>query len=148
MYIILGIIAGILTVISVSLNAELGGKVGVFQGVTINFLAGFSLITMIFLIGLATGNLEFVSVESVPGYAFLGGMVGCAIASSCNIVLPKIPVLVATILMFVGQLLCGLIIDKVFFDTFSYGKCIGGVLIAIGIYFVAKKDEADVSVNA
>lgn len=140
MYLLLGILAGVLTVIAISLNAQLGGKVGVFQGVLINFTAGFSLISLIFMVTLIRGE-TMANITHVPFYAFLGGAVGCAITCSCNVVLPKIPVLVATILMFIGQLICGLVIDKVFYDSFSPGKCIGGVLIAVGIVMISKKDN-------
>lgn len=47
MYITLAIIAGILTVIAVSMNAQLSEKVGVAQGVLINFAAGFLLISVV-----------------------------------------------------------------------------------------------------
>ncbi|MCM1988570.1 DMT family transporter [Oceanirhabdus seepicola] len=143
MYITLAIIAGILTVISVSINAQLGEKVGVAQGVLINFASGFLLISIVLALGISMNIVEFVSPKGVPVYAFFGGAVGVGVTGLCNIVLPKIPVLVASILMFVGQLVCGIIIDIVFYDTFSLGKCLGGILIAFGIYLVAKKDVAE-----
>lgn len=143
MYILLALIAGMLTVVSISLNALLGQKVGIVQGILINFIAGFSLISLVLAGSIVMGNFQYVTMSGVPICAFFGGLMGCCITGLSNYVLPKIPVLFATMLMFVGQILCGIVIDFIFLDKFSAGQLAGGVLIAVGIFLVARVDSKE-----
>ena len=60
---------------------------------------------------LATGSWQHIDLAPVPWYAFAGGVLGLAVVAASNVVIPRIPVLYTTLLLFLGQLTAGVAID-------------------------------------
>ncbi|MEG0824050.1 MAG: DMT family transporter [Erysipelotrichaceae bacterium] len=56
-------------------------------------------------------NISIGSLTKMPLYIFLGGAIGAIVVYSSNIIIPKIPVVYSTLLLFVGQVVTGIIID-------------------------------------
>ena len=143
LYIILAIIGGFLTIMSMVVNAGLGKKVGVFQGTFINYIVGLILITiLVFILG---SSLDINSLGNIPFYAFLGGSLGVLVVASSNIIVPKIPAIYTVLLNFIGQIFAGIIIDYIRFDFISKGKIIGGILIVLGILYNTGIDKKQLS---
>lgn len=133
LYIILAIIGGFLTILSMVVNAGLGKQIGVFQGTFINYVVGLTLILILVL--LMGSPLDLNSFNHIPSYAFLGGSLGVLIVASSNVIIPKIPAIYTVLLNFIGQIFAGIIIDYIRFDFISRGKIIGGILIILGILY-------------
>ncbi|MBU3112444.1 DMT family transporter [Clostridium lacusfryxellense] len=86
------------------------------------------------------------SYSKLPLWIFLGGVLGVIVVSSSSIVIPKIPTIYTTLLIFIGQLFTGIIIDY-FRDGFiSKGKIIGGLLILLGIIYNSNVDKKEMIV--
>lgn len=146
LYIILAILCGCITIISMIINSHLAKIIGFFQGTLINYVVGlFSTILLIIIVKNSV-NLSFISYTNIPLWAFLGGLLGVIVVASTNIVIPKIPTIYTTLLIFIGQLFTGIIIDY-FKDGFiSKGKIIGGLLILLGIIYNSNVDKKEIIV--
>jgi len=111
LYIILAVLGGCITIVSMIINSHLAKKIGVFQGTLINYIVG--LLSTILLIAIVRTSLSFSfdSFSKIPFWAFLGGIVGVMVVASSNIIIPKIPIIYTSLLIFVGQLFTGILID-------------------------------------
>lgn len=133
--ILISILAGISVVLSRIINSKLGDKIGVFQSTFYNFLTGllFSIIILIF------SKEKFLSsghtISSIPTVAFIGGLIGVAFITLSNYIAPKISAFYMTLLIFIGQLFIGIIIDYFTLGQISLGKVIGGIIVSAGLAY-------------
>ena len=140
--IILSILAGASTVIARNINSSLAEKIGMVQGTFYNYVTGLIGGILVFLISREFMNFSYDALKSVPFWAYLGGVLGVLVVSSSNIVTPKVPAFYLTLLMFIGQLFSGIVVDYFKEGVISTGRLIGGVLILSGLtynLFVDKK---------
>jgi transporter family-2 protein len=72
---------------------------------------------------------------TVPIWAYFGGLLGVAVVAISNLVTPKISAFYMSLIIFVGQLFTGIIIDYFALGLISMGKGIGGLLVAAGLIF-------------
>jgi len=140
MYYLFAFTAGALTLISMITNSKLSTYVGTRQSTLVNFTAGLIVsIILYFLFQETTFKLI-----SLPLWAYFGGLMGIFIVIISNIVIPKIPTVYTTLLIFIGQLLTGVLIDFIQYRELSVYKFIGVLLITAGLYFnfiIDKKDQ-------
>lgn len=146
LYIILATLSGCFVILSMVINSYLAKKIGVFQGTLVNYIVG--LLGTILLIAIARNfvNLQFSSFTKIPLWAILGGLLGVMVVASSNIVIPKIPTIYTTLLVFIGQLFTGILIDYFRVGFVSKGKIIGGLLIILGLMYNSNVDKNEVIV--
>lgn len=132
---ILAIIAGVLTTLSMVINSSLAKKIGVIQGVLVNFIVGLTFSAIVLFAVGSKNQISISEIRNMPTYVFLGGLVGVAIVYASNIVIPKIPVVYTTILLFIGQIVSGIAIDFFLLGEISIAKVIGAIVIALGIIY-------------
>ncbi|WP_243125516.1 MULTISPECIES: DMT family transporter [Clostridium] len=147
MYIFLAFIGGALVTLASIINSRLGKEIGVIQGTIINYTVG---LICILLVCLFNGSLFKISSQGfldIPLWAYLGGMVGVAVVILSNIVIPKIPVIYSTLLIFIGQIVTGIIVDYIFGNPISKGKFIGCIFIILGLVYNSNIDKKDLSSN-
>lgn len=143
LYIILAAVCGCLVIVSMIINSHLAKKIGVFKGTLVNYIVG--LCTTILLIIIVSNfiKLSFSGFTEIPLWALLGGLVGVMVVASSNIIIPKIPTIYTTLLIFIGQLFTGILIDY-FIDGFvSKGKIIGGFFILLGLMYNSNVDKSE-----
>jgi uncharacterized membrane protein YdcZ (DUF606 family) len=75
------------------------------------------------------------TLQSIPIAVYLGGLVGVIVISLSNYITPKISAFYLTLLIFIGQLFTGTIIDFFLSHELSTGKIIGGILVLIGLTY-------------
>ncbi|WP_297713037.1 DMT family transporter [Clostridium sp.] len=141
--ILLAILGGVLTSLSMIVSSTLGKKIGLIQSTIIHYIGG--LIGGVFiLIGIGNASApSIIDMSRMPLYIFLGGMIGVIVVYTSNIVIPKIPVVYSTLLMFSGQMLCAIIIDTIVIGDFSWQKLLGAVIVILGIFYNSKVDEKE-----
>ena len=143
------ILAGAMVVLSMVMNSQLAHGVGIFQGVFINFAAGLlTSLPVYFLCSFfeleALGDMSYAA----PWYAFLGAFYAIAIVAACNVVIPKIPVVYSAVLIFLGQIVTGLVLDALTAGFFDPYKAVGALLITAGLFLNTKIDaEIDVETD-
>ena len=126
-------LSGVLLVISRSYNARLADETSVYISTFFNYVCGLATAIPVFL--LLGGNEPIWAglVLSPNWWTYLGGAIGVATVWLSNIVVVKIPQLYITLLMFVGQVFMGVILDALVDGAFSTANIIGGVLVALGL---------------
>lgn len=138
-YIFLSFITGILIVINMMLSGKLAQKVGMVNGVFVNY--SIATISSLLLCAVMINSIPSYKVLStVPLPYFLGGIIGLLTSYLCNLIVPKVPAVYAVILRFIGQMLTSAVIDYIYLDIFSIGKVIGTVLFLLGLIWNAKVD--------
>ena len=145
-FIILAILCGCFTIISMIINSRLAKEIGVFQGTLINYVVGLSGTIVLIIIMRNSVNISLSSYSTIPLWAFLGGLLGVIVVASSNIIIPKIPTIYTALLIFMGQLFTGILIDYFRVGFISKGKIIGGLLIILGIIYNSNVDKKEVLV--
>lgn len=141
MYLMLAILAGSLTIMSMIINSKLSEKIGLFQGVIVNYTVGLISIIALMIVTNSSMVLSINSLSKIPMWAYLGGVLGVMVVAASNIVIPKIPAIYTALLYFIGQLFTGILIDYFRNGVISKGQIIGGVLILIGMLYNVNIDK-------
>ncbi len=135
MSIMLAILAGVSIVLSRIVNYVLAQKIGLFQGTFFNYLLGF--LGSFILLLISGSAMDLFSLSSYQGtwWAYLGGLIGIATISISSILSSKISAFYLTLLLFVGQLFGGMLLDYFVDGDFSLQKVIGGLLVVVGLSY-------------
>ena len=139
-YSLLALISGGTVAASILLNARLGALKGLYKGVFVNYLLG--VIVSIPLVLIING-LSFPAVEFnwSLATALTGGAIGYVVVLLNSHITPKIGILYVTILLFIGQLGTGIIIDAIREGNISAGKITGGLLIIAGLVYLLRVER-------
>ena len=148
-YILVAILSGITNVISRSVNFVLSDKIGVYQITFFNYIFGLIGSFILLVISGETFKLFTTSSYSAPWIVYAGGLVGVAVVSLQVFLSSKVSSFYLTLLLFVGQLFTGIIIDCISTGKISVYQVIGGVLVIVGLgynlYVDKSKDKETVS---
>lgn len=142
MPIIFALSAGMLVILCISINGRLSTRVGLIQAGMTNYFVG---LISSFIYIILTNNMpltELLHIDSgIPFYFFCGGAVGSVIMLLNSLIINNLSAVYVTILVFIGQLSTGVLIDYIQSDILPVGKIIGGVLIIVGLVFYIKGDN-------
>ncbi|MED0965756.1 DMT family transporter [Bacillus paramycoides] len=135
LYICIAILVGVSIVVARIINANLATKIGIWEGTFFNYITGlfFSVLFLIF----STDSLYISShtLQSIPFAVYLGGLVGVIVIVLSNYITPKISAFYLTLLIFIGQLFMGTVIDFLLSNELSIGKIVGGILVLLGLTY-------------
>lgn len=134
-YIIIAILSGVSIVLSRIINANLAERIGLFQSTFYNFLTGLMFSTIIFLFINENYDLSSLSNFTIPFYAYFGGLIGVFSITLSNYTAPKISAFYMTLLIFIGQIVTGIIIDYFLLNELSVGKIVGSLFVTIGLSY-------------
>jgi uncharacterized membrane protein YdcZ (DUF606 family) len=140
MYIFLALITGACVIFSMIINSRLSDHMGIFQGTFVNYLTASTLSLIIILFNKDIFSITLKALSQTPNWAFWGGIIGIAVVAISNVIIPKIPAIYSTLIIFIGQLIAGLVIDFALGTTISTGKLIGGTFVIIGLFYNFKVD--------
>jgi transporter family-2 protein len=146
LYIILALLCGCITIVAMIINSRLAKNIGVLKGTLINYIVGLLSTILLLIIVKSSVDLSLNSFTKIPFWALLGGLLGVIVVSASNIVIPKIPTIYTTLLIFIGQLFTGLLIDYFRVGFVSNGKIIGGLLILLGLMYNSSVDKKELIV--
>ena len=131
----------IVAVFTIIIAGILGLILGVVAAATVWWLdAGVSKVIDI-MIAFPTLLLAML-VVTVRGASLSSAILAIGIVASSNVVIPKIPVVYSAVLIFLGQMVTGLIIDALLLGFFDSYKVCGALLIAGGLLLNARIDAA------
>ncbi len=130
---ILSILVGVCLVSQRIVNSELASKTNIIVSTTFTYITGFigSLIVLLILGHSELSNPSF----NIPTNAiyYLGGLLGILTILLSTICVKKLPSFKLSILMFIGQLFSGLLIDSILMESFSMNILIGGIIVTLGL---------------
>ena len=135
LYICIAILAGVSIVIARIINANLAVKIGIFQGTFFNYITGLFFSFIFLLFSGESLHVYSTTLQSIPFAVYLGGIVGVIVIVLSNYITPKISSFYLTLLIFVGQLFMGVVIDFFTSNDVSIGKIIGGFLVLLGLTY-------------
>lgn len=138
--------AGVLNVVTRNINSVLARRIGLLQGTLINYIVGLFFSILFLLLSREYLKFSFVSMRSVPSWAYLGGLMGVIVIVLSNLITPRISAFYMTLFIFIGQLFTGIIIDYFTTGRSSAGKIYGGLLVFAGLAYnlvIDKKEGTD-----
>ncbi|GIM32806.1 DMT family transporter [Paraclostridium bifermentans] len=147
-YALIAILSGISNVISRSVNFVLSEKLGVYQSTLFNYIFGLAgSILILFISGEASKLFASTSYDA-NWLAYTGGLVGVAVVSLQVFLSSKVSSFYLTLLLFVGQLFTGIILDFILSGKISIWQVVGGILVIVGLsynLYVDRVEEIEVA---
>jgi len=131
--VIMSFAAGVGVVISRTLNAKLGKLTNIRVGTFFNYFIGLSVaLPVYFLFG--SGEIFPPTLPiSLNWYIYTGGFIGVIVITMSNVIVVKIAAFYLTLLVFVGQVFTGILLDALLDGAFSIRIFVGGILVAAGL---------------
>ncbi len=133
--IVIALASGITNVSGRIINSSLADKIGILPGTFYNYLTGLITSAVFFMISSNTLSHPPGNFSGLPFYAYMGGAIGVFVVAISSFITPKISALYATVLLFIGQLFAGILVDYFTLQVFSFGKVAGGALVVLGLVY-------------
>ena len=134
--VLLSFVAGLLVLLARTLNANLSEVTSVRTSTFYNYVFGL-IGAFIALLLIGRGDVTSVSFDLFTSvnhwYLYLGGIVGVGFISIGNFLVKKLTAFYLTLLVFIGQIFAGIIIDVILTGEFAMLNLIGGTLVALGL---------------
>ncbi len=132
--VLLALAGGGMTGLSFILNSELGRRKGVTRSTRINYLVGLGTTLLIVLIVRPPVVASARAVVAAgPLLVFGGGLMGVVVVTVMNAVFPRLPAVSATLLLFAGQALMGVLVDAAAKGAFDVRKLVGIIILLAGL---------------
>lgn len=141
--IIISVLAGVSIVFTRIFNSKMAEKMGLFQGALINYIAGLIVSVLITLITREYLIISHEQFMGIPLWAYLGGILGVGIVVLSSYLTHKVSVFYLTLLIFIGQLITGVLIDYFVTQEIPLGKSIGGLLVIGGFLYNLKVEDQE-----
>lgn len=141
-HILIAILSGVTNVLSRSVNFVLSEKIGLYQSTFFNYIFGLTGSIIILLISRETFELN-VALRN-DWFIYIGGLIGVIVVTLSSYLSSKVSSFYLTLLLFIGQLFTGIILDSISFGKISLTQVIGGTLVIIGLsynLYLDKKKE-------
>lgn len=133
--VVLSLITGITIVTSRSVNAELAEKSSVWASTWYNYFVGLLTCGIIWGVAVCFGQSTFQLQIDLNPWIYTGGLVGVITVTILNVVTKKMSAFILTLIMFVGQLFTGILLDLMLGQTFTMTYLMGGVLTVFGLCY-------------
>lgn len=131
--VVVSFVAGVNIVISRTLNAKLSDVTSVRVSTFYNYFIGLVVSLLVFWL-LGRNEIVFSELTLSPNWhIYMGGVLGVCVVLLGNIVVVKISAFYLTLLIFIGQVFSGVIIDAVIAQSVSTRNIIGGLLVTAGL---------------
>ena len=131
--VLVSFLAGITILLSRTLNAKLADLTSVRSSTFFNYFFGLiGAVIAFFILGRGESGIAGF-VFSPRWYIYFGGVLGACVVLLSNIRVMKISAFYLSLLMFVGQVFSGVVVDIMISREVSYRIIIGGVFVALGM---------------
>jgi transporter family-2 protein len=126
--------AGALPGLSFILNSELGRRKGTMHSTRVNYIVGFGT-TLVIAVAVRPPVAEALHavVAAGPLLCLGGGLMGIIVVAAMNVIFPRTTAFAATLLLFSGQALAGVVFDVVAEGAFDARKLVGTLLLLAGL---------------
>ena len=132
--VVLSFAAGVSIVVSRTLNAKLSTMTNMRIATFCNYIVGLAVAVIVLFI---LGRGEMAAFNFAPNistwWIYFGGVLGVCIVLISNVTVVKISAFYLTLLVFIGKIFAGILIDVVLAGYLSSRNLVGGVLVAFGL---------------
>ena len=126
--------SGLCTGLNALLNAEHGRRNGTLRSARWNYISGLSVTLVIVAATRPDWRSAAASVaDAGPFLAAGGASLGVMVVMSMNLVFARLPAFRATLLLFSGQALSGVVMDAAVSGAFDPRKLVGTVVVVAGL---------------
>jgi transporter family-2 protein len=146
-YVLISVLAGVSIVVARIINSNLAKEIGIFQGTLVNYIVGLFFSFIFLLVSSEFSNISFLRLQSIPLWAYLGGCTGVLVVVLSSYITPRLSAFYLTLLIFIGQLFVGIIIDYFTLNKLPIGKVIGGLIVLLGLSYNLLIDKKQVDKN-
>jgi transporter family-2 protein len=131
---LVALLSGALPGLSFVLNSELGLKKGIIRSTWINYVTGLAATLVVFaaLRPPVAGALDAVKGAG-PVLSLGGGLLGVVIVTTISFIFPRMTAFSATLLLFSGQALTGVLVDAASEGRFDARKLCGTLVLLAGL---------------
>lgn len=137
--IFLALLNGVCIGLSRAINGRLALDRGAFHASLCNHLVGFLFLSLLLV---ATDSVTGATFGQAPWGAYVGGIIGALFVALNSYILPRLGTLRAALLIISGQMLAGVVIDRLRDSGDPISAQILGVgLILLGVY-VARMEKS------
>jgi len=137
------LLTGITVVVSRTINASLAQHTGMLKSTLVNYGVGFVLSVIFLLIGGRGEPMLSRFTLSPNAWIYLGGIIGVCIVTLLNASVCRISSFYMTLLLFMGQVFAGLVLDIMLSGFFSLHNLIGGIFVTAGLVQNVLVDRLD-----
>lgn len=134
--VLLAFTAGVTVLVARTANANLAEVTSIQTSTFYNYCFGV-LGSIVALLLLGRGEIGYLSFDLSTSLnhwqLYLGGMLGVVLVSICNFAVKKMSAFYFTLLLFIGQIFMGLIVDVILTGELVILNLIGGILVTIGL---------------
>ncbi len=129
--VLVSLATGVTIIVSRTINAKLADMTSMTVSTFYNYAVGLiCAVPLYFLLGGGEG----VNAAIAPNwYIFVGGALGVAVVWLSNFTVMKVSAFYLSLLLFIGQVFSGIVVDALISQSFSPRNLIGGVLVAAGL---------------
>jgi transporter family-2 protein len=129
LYLFVGFLTGLSVLLTIIILGNLTNRVGLLQTAFINYIVGtiFAIIIALFT------NIKLSTMSNIPIYMYSGALIGIFVTMLNGKIITKIPAIYTTVIVFIGQVTTGLIIDYCRTGKFEIFDLIGGLLVIVGL---------------
>jgi len=134
-YLIIGILAGMLTMTQMVYNSRFAHYKGVFFSARNNVVSGLLFGLLVYSLTSLRSTYEgFLTIPEVPVFLVLGGgLLAVIVVAGTNWVIPKIPAVYSALLLSSAQIITSMVIDYFVYGLFSGPLLIGACIILMGM---------------
>jgi transporter family-2 protein len=138
------IVIGILGGVAVGLQSPLAGSIGQRLGGTASsFIVHVSGAILSGLLLWVRGGEKIREWNTLPWYMLGAGIFGLILYQTINVTLPRLGSTMMVVLIIIGQLLTGLVVDHfgllgVPARPVDFWRVVGAIVLALGAYLIAK----------
>ena len=129
--IVVSLLAGGTIVLGRTVNARLAQETGLLRSTLYNYVVGLAA-ALVALCIFDLRSLQTFALCKDP-ILYTGGIIGVAVVLLLNLLVTKVPSFYMTLLLFVGQVFAGLLVDWMLTRNFSVGRFVGGLCVALGL---------------
>lgn len=129
-------IAGLGIIIARTLNGRLADLTDIRTSTFFNYLTGLLTAILIFLFFLfVEGEGVYITAISFSPevFMYMGGAAGVCLVLILNFTVTKVPAFYLSLLLFIGQVFTGIVIDTIRDGSLSVRILIGGILVTLGL---------------
>jgi len=131
--VVLSFAAGVGVVLNRTFNAKLADVTSAPVSTFYNYVVGLLVALPVFFLFGGAETALWGFVPSAAWYVYIGGFIGVVIIIMSNVIVLKIAAFYLTLLIFVGQVFTGILVDAVLDGAFSPRIFLGGTLVTIGL---------------
>ena len=132
-----GLGAGVARAIARTANASVAGKFGVARSTFYNFVVGLVCSIAALLVAGDARRLPALLNAQVPQWAYFGGLVGVLFVVCSSLAATRMSAFVMTLLLLVGQVTAGIVLDAVLRGQVAPLQVVGGALLFAGLLWDA-----------